>query len=163
MTDIIIRPATADDAPLLMAGIAGIAEHLGETGQMACTEDDLRRFGFGDTKAFEAVIAEADGAFAGMCLFFPIFSTWYGRPGVFVQDLFVDKRFRSSGIGERLLRHVAGLSHKSGGVYMRLAVDEDNVRAHGFYLGLGLVHSHDQRSYIAQGPAFVALGEATKD
>lgn len=155
-----IRPATSDDAALLMKAILGLAEHVGEPGGVACTEDDLRRYGFGDDPAFEAVIAEVDGAFVGMCLFFPIFSSWYGRPGVFVQDLFVDRHFRSLGIGEQLLRHVARLSRHQGGVYMRLAVDERNQRAHPFYTGLGFAWTSDQRSYIASGEAFAGLSEA---
>ncbi len=157
----IIRPATSDDVPLLMKAINGLAEHVGEADGVACTEDDLRRFGFGEKPAFEAAIAEVDGAFAGMCLFFPIFSTWYGRPGVFVQDLFVDQKFRSLGIGERLLRHVAGLCRNKGGVYMRLAVDDGNARAHPFYTRLGFTWTSDQRSYIASGPTFAALSETT--
>jgi len=158
---ITIRPATADDSPLLMRAIIGLADHVGEADGVACTEDDIRHFGFGENPAFEAVIAEVDEAFAGMCLFFPIFSTWYGRPGVFVQDLFVDGQFRSLGIGERLLRHVARLCQDRGGVYMRLAVDDDNARAHPFYTRLGFASTNDQRSYIASGPTFQALSETT--
>ncbi|MBA8906348.1 MULTISPECIES: GNAT family N-acetyltransferase [Aminobacter] len=158
---ILIRPATTDDSPLLMKAIIGLAAHVGEADGIACTEDDIRRFGFGEKPAFEAVIAEIDGAFAGMCLFFPIFSTWYGRPGVFVQDLFVDQQFRSFGIGERLLRHVARLCRDRGGVYIRLAVDEDNARAHPFYTRLGFAWTKDQRSYIAGGPTFQALSQTT--
>lgn len=155
-----IRPATSDDAALLMQAITGLAEHVGEADGVACTEADLRRFGFGENPAFEAVIAEVDGAFAGMCLFFPIFSSWYGRPGVFVQDIYVDKHFRSLGIGERLLRHVTGLCRDRGGVYMRLAVDDDNARAHPFYVRLGFAWTSDQRSYIASGDAFAGLSGA---
>lgn len=157
MHDIVIRTATADDAPLLMRGLRGIAEHLGEIDKLVCTEADLRAHGFGPRPAFEAAIAETRRAYAGMVLFFPIFSTWYGRPGLFVQDLYVEPAFRSTGIGERLLRHVAQLCSQRGGVYLRLSVDENNSRAHDFYLDLGLVHSHEQRSYIAEGKAFAAL------
>ncbi|WP_246485436.1 GNAT family N-acetyltransferase [Aminobacter carboxidus] len=156
-----IRPATSGDSPLLMKAIIGLAEHVGEANGVACTEDDIRRFGFGENPAFQAVIAEVNSTFAGMCLFFPVFSTWYGRPGVFVQDLFVDEQFRSLGIGERLLRHVAGLCRDNGGVYMRLAVDNANTRAHPFYTRLGFAWTNDQRSYIASGPTFAALSETT--
>lgn len=106
------------------------------------------------------MIAEADGAFAGMCLFFSVYSTWIGRPGVFVQDLFVGDRFRSLGIGERLLRHVAGLSREKGGAYMRLSVIENNRRAQDFYRRLGLDWSSDERSYIARDASFDALSRA---
>ena len=161
--DVTIRPATPHDVPLLLKAIRDLAGHVGEAHEVACTEADLQRFGFGDNPAFEAVIAGADGAFAGMCLFFPIFSTWYGRPGVFVQDLFVDKQFRGLGIGERLLRHVARLSQDRGGIYMRLAVDVANPRARDFYARLGFEWTSDQRSYIASGQTFAALNETTPE
>lgn len=160
---VVIRPAVSDDAPMLLKGIVGLAQHVGEAGEVACTEADLRRFGFGEKPAFEAIMAEAEGAFAGMCLFFPIFSTWFGRPGVFVQDLFVEKQFRSLGIGERLLRHVARLSRDRGGVYMRLSVDHDNRRAQDFYSGFGFTWSSDQRSFIAHGQIFSALSGASPE
>lgn len=157
MLTVTVRAATADDAPLLMRGIKGIAALLGELDEVACSEDDLRRFGFGDRPAFEAKIAEAEGQCAGMCLFFPIFSTYFGRPGVFVQDLFVEEAFRSAGIGETLLRQVARHSHKRGGVYMRLAVAEGNERAQAFYRRLGLDWSREERSFIAHGKPFASL------
>lgn len=155
-----IRPATSNDVPLLMKAIVDLAEHIGQA-DLICTEENLKHFGFGEKPAFEAVIAEADGAFAGMCLFFPIFSSWYGRPGVFVQDLFVDEDFRNLGIGEQLLRHVAKVSRSKGSVYMRLSVDEANPRAQDFYERLGFEWTSDQRSYIAEERTFTALSEAS--
>lgn len=156
---ITIREAVADDVPLLHAAILAIAEHVGEAGQVTSTQADLRRFGFGEKAAFEAAIAEADGRFAGMCLFFPAFSTWLGRPGVYVQDLYVEDSFRGLGIGERLLRHVARLSAGKGGAYMRLSVDEKNHGAQAFYSRLGLAWSREDRSFIARGQAFISLSE----
>ena len=154
-----IREAVVEDVPLLHASIAAIAEAVGETGQVVSTEADLRRFGFGVQPAFQAAVAEADGAFAGMCLHFPVFSTWLGRPGVYVQDLYVGERFRGLGVGERLLAHVALLSRRAGGTYLRLSVDENNHRAQAFYGRLGLVWSRQERSFIAQDRAFVGLSE----
>ncbi len=163
MPTVTIRAATAADAPLLMRGIKGIAALLGELDEVACSEEDLQRFGFGERPAFEASIAEADGRFAGMCLFFPIFSTYFGRPGVFVQDLYVEETFRGAGIGETLLRHVARLSHERGGVYMRLAVAEQNDRAQEFYRRLGLDWSREERSFISYGAPFAALAAPYPD
>lgn len=163
MQDVTIRPATVDDVPKLHAAIIGIAEHVGAAEQVVSTEADLRRFGFGEHPSFEAVMAEVDGKFAGMCLFFPVFSTWFGRPGVFVQDLFVEKGFRSLGIGERLLRHVARLSRDKGSTYMRLEVAEHNGRAQDFYAGLGFAWAREERSFVALGKTFDALSEAARD
>ena len=154
-----IREAVVDDVPLLHASIAAIAEAVGEAGQVISTEADLRRFGFGAQPAFQAAVAEADGAFAGMCLHFPVFSTWLGRPGVYVQDLHVGERFRGIGVGGGVRRPVTGLSRPGRGTYMRLSVDEKNHRAQAFYGRLGLVWSRQERSFIAQDRAFVSLSE----
>jgi ribosomal protein S18 acetylase RimI-like enzyme len=154
---ITIRMAVATDVPVLHRAIRAIAEHTGKKSEVTSTEADLLRFGFGDRPAFEAIIAEVDDAFAGMCLFFSVFSTWLGRPGVYVQDLYVADEFRSFGVGERLLRHVAGLSNAEGGAYMRLSVNAENRRAQGFYSRLGLVLSSDEQSFIARGASFEAL------
>lgn len=159
----IIRAATAEDAPRLHAAILSIAEQVGTANQVRSTAEDLRHFGFGGEPAFEAVVAEVESAFAGMCLFFPVFSTWIGRPGVFVQDLFVHDGFRSLGLGERLLRHVAEYSRERGARYMCLSVAEDNRRAQEFYSRLGLAWSNDERSFIARGPAFEALCAMDRD
>ena len=71
-----------------MRAMVGIADdRSSELHKVKSTPDDIRRFGFGEAPAFEALIAEIDGRFAGCCLFFASFSTWRGRPGVYVQDL----------------------------------------------------------------------------
>jgi len=109
------------------------------------------------TSAFTSLIAEVDDTFAGLALFFPIFSTWLGKPGVYVQDLYVDEAFRGRGIGEVLLRHVASWSMTRGGVYLRLAVDRDNVAAQRFYDRLGIGWIEADRDHGAYGDAFARL------
>ncbi len=152
-----IRPAEPQDAEAMHAAILDLAGHLGQQAKIGSTAEDFRRYGFGPEAAFSGLIAEVDGEFAGLCLFFPIFSTWLGRPGVYVQDLFVDERFRGRRIGESLLRAVASWSRKRGGVYLRLAVDTENVSAHGFYERVGLAWLHTDREHGAYGEAFLAL------
>lgn len=157
--EVLIRPGTPGDIANIHAGLAGIAEAVGEAHKMTSTLDDLRRFGFGDNPAFSTLIAEAGAEFAGMCLYFPIFSSWMGRPGVYVQDLFVEKRFRGLRIGERLLRRVAAMSKAQGGVYLRLSVDIDNHAAQAFYERLGIEHSHGEQVHRIDGEAFFALAD----
>lgn len=154
---IAIRPAEPTDAEMMHEAILKLGQHLGLKLKIASTADDFRRFGFGSDAAFSSLIAEADGEFAGLCLFFPIFSTWLGRPGVYVQDLYVDERFRGQKVGERLLREVASWSRERGGVYLRLAVDVDNVSAQGFYERLGIGWLDSDRDHGAYGEAFLAL------
>lgn len=158
---ITVRPAEPADAETMHEAILQLGRFTGLEAKIASTVEDFRRFGFGTDAAFSSLIAEVDGEFAGLCLFFPIFSTWLGRPGVYVQDLYVDERFRGRRIGERLLREVAGWSHQRGGVYLRLAVDIDNVSAQGFYERLGIGWIDSDRDHGAYGEAFLALARTT--
>ena len=96
--DYIAKPADADD---IHAALLGIAEAIGKPQAMRSTALDIRRDGFGEHPHFHVLIAEIGSDFAGMCLYFPIYSTWMGRPGAYVQDLFVHERFRGGRIGER--------------------------------------------------------------
>lgn len=96
--DIRIRPGEVEDAEAMHGAIQAMGRGLDMVGKVTCTVEDFSRFGFGAAAAFGSLIAEVDREFAGLCLFFPIFSTWRGRPGVFVQDLYVGDRFRGLGI-----------------------------------------------------------------
>lgn len=155
-----IRPAVAVDADAIHAAIVRLGNALGQADKVTSTPDDLRNSGFGAEPAFHGLIAEIDGAFAGMALYFPIFSTWLGRPGVFVQDLYVDETFRGHGVGETLVREVAAWSHARGGVYLRLSVDATNIRAQKFYERIGVSHRDSEHEHGAYGDAFRALVRA---
>jgi ribosomal protein S18 acetylase RimI-like enzyme len=154
-----IRPATPDDAAIIHSAILQMGEHLGAAYKIESTLDDLRRNGLAPGRAFEGLVAEIAGEFAGMCLFFPSFSTWLGRPGVYVQDIFVDQRFRGLNVGARLLSAVAALTRARGAAFMRLAVDADNLAAQGFYEKLGISHRPTDRIHAAYGDAFQALAD----
>jgi ribosomal protein S18 acetylase RimI-like enzyme len=157
--ELVIRPATQSDIANIHAGLVGIADTVGEAHKMTSTLDDLHRFGFSENPAFSTLIAETKQEFAGMCLYFPIFSSWMGRPGVYVQDLFVEKRFRGLKIGERLLHRVAALSKAQGGVYLRLSVDTDNHVAKSFYQRLGIEHARGEQVHKVAGEAFFAFAD----
>ncbi len=160
--DIRIRPGEINDVEAIHGAIQAMGRGLDMAGKVTGTVDDYSRFGFRPDAAFGSLIAEVDQEFAGLCLFFPIFSTWRGRPGVFVQDLYVDDRFRGLGIGERLLREVASWSKARGGDYLRLEVDVDNVAAQRLYERLGITWQTKDRAHAAYGETFVALVEGLK-
>ena len=77
---------------------------------MVATEDDLRRHGFGPDRRFEALLAFVDDEPAGFALFFPDFSTWRGRPGLFLEDLYVREWARGRGVGRRLMARLAAIA-----------------------------------------------------
>lgn len=157
--DITIRPAVADDAAAIHAALKTMAVDMGAEAKFVSTVEDVRRHGFGETPAFEVLIAEAGAAFAGLCLSFPSFSTWMGEPGLYVQDLFVADAFRGRRIAERLLRATAQRGRARGAHYMRLSVDMDNLRAQGLYDRLGIRHSRSEQIHMIKGADFDAFAE----
>lgn len=156
-TRVVIRLATEADAERIHAALLDLGEHVGESHKIKSTPEDIRRYGFGPKPHFRVLVAEGNGIFAGMCLFFPSFSTWIGRPGVYVQDLIVARDFRGQGIGERLVREVARMVHAEGAAYLRLAVDVENLSAQAFYDRLGMEWVKDDMIRAAYGEAFEAL------
>src|SRR5215475_5704103 len=105
---LVIREATALDAPLMVKMIRELADFERELDQVDTTPDDLVRDGFGEIPCFHAFIAEWDDQPAAYILYFFTYSTWAGRPSLFVEDLFVRAQFRRKGIGTALLKHMAG-------------------------------------------------------
>ncbi|PLX37684.1 MAG: GNAT family N-acetyltransferase [Hyphomicrobiales bacterium] len=151
--DAIIRLAEADDAEAIHAMLEALAGYIGAETKMVASAADLRRFGFGEHPAFEALIAESDGEALGLCLWFPTFSTWRGRPGVYVQDLYVSDHARGMGLGRRLLAAAAERGRQIGATHLRLAVDHDNSDAKAAYRRIGLVHIEEDHIFqISDGP-----------
>jgi GNAT superfamily N-acetyltransferase len=107
-----IRAATVNDVALLKDMIYELAEYERERQFVMISEADLARDGFGQQPKFRALIAEWEGQTAGYALFFGFYSTWEGRPGLFLEDLFVREAFRGKGIGRALLAKVAGIAQR---------------------------------------------------
>jgi len=154
---ITIRPAIAADAPAIHAMIQAMAAGLGMAGQVTSTPQDLLKHGFGDRPAFEALIAEGNGQPLGLSLYFFNFSSWAGKRGVYLQDIFVDARTRGTGLGKRLLAETANRAAQQGAEFMRLAVDKDNQAARDFYLDAGMIHAERDCIYKAWNEAFEGL------
>ena len=157
MTGLVIRPARPDDAEAIHAALMGIGETVGGAHKIKSTPEDIRRDGFGERPHFSTLIAEIDSEFAGMCLYFPIYSTWMGRSGAYVQDLFVGAKFRGLKIGEQLLRALARAVRDQGGAYIELAVDTGNHAAQRFYERIGITHRADDQVHRITGDAFFAF------
>ena len=152
-----IRRASEADAGTIHALVVELATAIGMTGKVASRIEDVRDRGFGADPAFEALLAERGGAPVGLCLFFESFSTWDGRRGVYVQDIYVSEAARGLGLGRRLLAEAAAISRARGGSYLRLSVEAENDRAQAFYARAGLAWSRSERIYQARGDDFAAL------
>ena len=155
-----IRPATVRDAPLLRDLICELAEYEKERDQVVVTADDLVRDGFGPHPKFRALIAEWDIEVAGYALFFGYYSTWEGRPGIFLEDLFVRERFRGKSIGKALLAQVAAIANGEKCYGMRWEVLDWNQPAIKFYKSLGATFLHQWKSVLLTGPALDRLAAA---
>ena len=155
--EIVIRAATAADAGSIHAMIVALASGMGMGEQVRSRPEDFLQYGFTDAPCFEALIAEQAGVALGLCLYFYSFSSWAGKRGVYVQDIYVDQRARGTGLGHRLLAETARLTAGQGAVFMRLAVDKDNHTARKFYANAGLIQAERDCIYKAWGQAFEDL------
>jgi GNAT superfamily N-acetyltransferase len=154
-----IRPATPEDAPVILDLIRGLAEYEREPHAVEMTEEQLVRDGFGPERYYESLIAESDGAAAGFALFFPVYSTWQGR-SLHLEDLFVRPAFRGKGIGKALLRRVASLAVERGCTRLQWDVLDWNKPAIDFYLSIDAAMLGDWRRMRISGTALNALAGA---
>lgn len=132
-----IRPATKADVRQILAFIRALAEYEREPGAVSATEDDLLLHGFGETPYFHCLLAEEDGAPAGFAFYFFDYSTWLGRPGLYLEDLFVSPEFRGRGIGKALLQNLAAIALAKGCARMKWEVLDWNNPAIEFYSAMG--------------------------
>ena len=130
-----IRPASAADADTLLALVRGLAEYERAPNEVVATRADFER-GIAQ-REMEALIAERDGRAIGFALFFPTWSTWRGKPGIHLEDLFVVPDARGHGIGKALLVHVAQIARERGCARLEWQVLDWNEPARAFYRSLG--------------------------
>lgn len=136
-----IRPATPEDAPLIVAFIRELAEYEKLAHECRADEASIRRHlfgeGFGRGPVAECLIGEADGRAEGFALFFTNFSTFLCRPGLYLEDLFVRPAARGKGLGLALLRELARLARERGCGRVEWAVLDWNTPAIEFYRRAG--------------------------
>ena len=136
---ITVRFATAADVPLLLQLIRALAAFEKAPDAVVATEADLRRHGFGPEPQFEAILAFLDGEPAGVALFHSRFSTWLGRPGLYLEDLYVTEKARGQGVGRRLMTRLAAIAVERGWGRIDFHVLDWNP-ARRFYHRLGMEH-----------------------
>jgi len=157
MQNIVVRPATPADAPIILTFIKGLAAFEKEPdAAVKTTAADLLRDGFGANPKFEVLIAEQAGQPVGFALFFPTYSTWEGRPGIYLEDIFVVEEARKSGVGRKLMSALAALAVARGCARLELSVLHWNP-AREFYHRLGMGHLEEWLPYRLTGEALQAL------
>lgn len=148
-----IRQACEADVPLLLSFIRRLAEYEKLAHEVRATEEVLQDSLFGNRRVAEAVLAYAGDVPAGFAVFFHNFSTFTGRPGVYLEDLFVDPEYRGSGIGKALLGYLEGVARERGCGHLQWAVLKWNQSAIDFYEKRGAQPLDDWTIYrLGLGP-----------
>jgi GNAT superfamily N-acetyltransferase len=132
-----IRPATAADVPIILELIRALATYERAPNDVTATEDGLSKVLFGEKPAAEVLLAFENETAVGFAVFFHNFSTWLGRPGLYLEDLFVRPEDRGKGYGRALLIHLAKIARDRGCGRMEWAVLDWNESAIQFYRKLG--------------------------
>lgn len=153
-----IEPAQPADAALIVALVRELAEYERLLKDVRITPDDVHRDLFGPRASAEAVIARVGDDPIGFALWFYNYSTFEGRPGLYLEDLFVRPDFRGHGYGEALLRHLARVAVERGCARFEWSVLDWNEPAIAFYRKLGAVPLDDWTVQRVSGDALRALG-----
>lgn len=157
-----IRPATPADVSTILTFIRALAAYEREPGAVIASEDDLLRDGFGDHPYYACLIAEDDGAPAGFAFYFFDYSTWLGRPGLYLKDIFVHPQFRGRGIGKALLQRVAAIAIEKGCPRMKWEVLDWNTPAIDFYAAMGAEFLDTWRNVKLSGEALRRLASGAE-
>jgi GNAT superfamily N-acetyltransferase len=156
--EITVRFATAKDVPLLLHFIRQLAVFERAPDAVVATETNLLHHGFGPEPKFEAILAFLDGEPAGCALFHSRFSTWLGRPGLYLEDLYVAEETRGHGVGKRLMARLAAIAVERGWGRIDFHVLDWNP-AREFYHGLGMYHHGEWLRYGADEAALYRLAQ----
>lgn len=157
-----IRKATPEDVPLIRQFIRDLAEYEREPQAAVATDEDLLRDGFGDEPKFRCLIAEWDRKPAAFAFYFYNYSTWQGRPGLYLEDLFVKPEFRGKGIGKALLLHLASVAVAENCGRFQWQVLDWNTPAIDFYKSLGADVMKEWLTMRVEGQALERMAASGK-
>ena len=156
----LVRSATQADIPQILAFIRGLAAYEREPDAVTATEADLLEHGFGHNPFYFCLIAEHNGRPAGFAFYFFNYSTWVGRPGLYLEDLFVEPELRGLGIGKALLQRVAAIAVEKGCPRLQWEVLDWNTPAIDFYRAMGAEFLDAWRNVRVSGDALNRLAGA---
>ena len=155
-----IEPATERDVPLILRLIKELAEYERMSNDVVATEDGLRATLFGPNPSAEVLVAYAAGEPAGFALFFHNYSTFLGKPGLYLEDLFVVPKYRGRGYGKALLARLATIAVERNCGRFEWSVLDWNEPAIGFYKKLGAKPMDEWTIFRVSGDALTKLAGA---
>jgi len=157
ISDFRIRATTIDDVPRILAFIRELAEYEKLANSVVATEELLREHLFGPHPAAEVVFGEISGQPIAFALYFRNFSTFLGRPGIYLEDLFVDPSLRGRGIGTAMLAYLASLARERGYGRLEWWVLDWNEPARSFYRSIGAEPMEDWTVHRVSGEDLTRL------
>jgi GNAT superfamily N-acetyltransferase len=152
-----IRAATPDDVPTILRLIRDLADYERALHEVKATEDDLRDTLFGSSPKAFVHVAEHEGKIVGFALWFLSYSTWLGRHGIYLEDLYVDPAARGGGHGRALLAELAKIADERGYGRVEWAVLNWNEPSIAFYEALGARPQDEWTTYRLTGNALTKL------
>ena len=161
--DFEIKPATEGDAPLILSFIKKLAEYEKLAHEVTATEENLRQTLFGERRYAEVVIGYYHGEPVGFALFFHNYSTFLGKPGIYLEDLFVDERHRGKGFGKALLVYLARLAKERDCRRLEWSVLDWNEPSINFYKSLGAAPKDEWMVFRVTGEALDRLASEQVD
>jgi GNAT superfamily N-acetyltransferase len=162
MGELVIRAATPEDVGTLLRLIRELAQFEKLAHEVRATEADLLREGFGPSPRYEALLAEENGQALGFALYFHTFSTFEGRSGLHLEDIFVRDEARGRGIGRKLMARLAAIAADRNCARLDLSVLHWNP-ARRFYDRLGMKQMAEWLPYRLAGPGLAQLAEEARD
>jgi GNAT superfamily N-acetyltransferase len=159
---ITIRAANEADVPQILAFIRALAAYEREPDAVIATEEGLLRDGFGPNPYYCCLIAEYNRTPAGFALYFFNYSTWEGRPGIYLEDLFVPPEFRGLGIGKALLKKVAAIAVEKDCRRLQWEVLDWNTPAIDFYRAMGAEFLDEWRNVRISGESLLQLAQGVE-
>jgi GNAT superfamily N-acetyltransferase len=154
-----LRPATPTDVPAILGFIRELALYEREPDAVFTTEADLLRDGFTEPRRFHCLMAEWDATPVGFALYFYNYSTWEGRPGIYLEDLYVQPAMRGKGIGKSILTRLAAIAVEEDCARFEWSVLDWNQPSIDFYHAMGAVMKSEWRGMRVDGEALRNLAK----
>ena len=147
---ITIHAAKKEDVNDIHILLKELAIDMGMDKKMISTIDDLLKYGFTEDRRFYVLLAKCEKKSIGLCLYFFTFSSWMGTLGIFIQDLFVTKKYRKLDIGKKLLHEVVAQNEQQEITHILLNVDHNNTEAKKFYEKIGFRYRTEEHNYFIE-------------
>ena len=161
MPHIEIRPAAPQDVPLILSFLHELATYEKLAHEVVATERDMHAALFGERPVVETVIATLDGEPVGYALFFPTFSTFLAKPGLYLEDLYVRPAARGFGVGRKLLEHLARITVERGWGRLEWSVLDWNESSIAFYKKMGAKPMDEWTVFRLTGDSLIRLAGQT--